>query len=81
MKSSWTKGLNEREAEEVKLDFNASGGLRDRLQVILNHKIAEVSRKGRSEELYSSPNWQYNQADTNGQIRSLEYVLSLIDRN
>jgi hypothetical protein len=81
VKTVWTAGLKEDEAKEVEAEFKASAHFRDRMSIIIRKKITEIEKHGRSEGLYSSPNWQLTQADTHGQIRTLEYLLSLIDRN
>ena len=78
MKKSWTSGLEEQEANEVKADYRAAARLRERMRQLLESKIREVERKGRSEDLYQSPNWHLTQADAHGQIRALEHCISLI---
>lgn len=78
MKKTWTLGLDDDVAREIEADYKGASRLRARLSDIIKDKIEKQAQHGRSDELYDSPNWQLTQADTNGQIRSCEYLLSLI---
>lgn len=78
MKKSWTLGLDATQAKSLEADYKGAYALRARLSELLNDKISKEERNGRSEDLYSSPNWQLTQARKHGEIASLEYVLSLI---
>ena len=75
---SWTAGKDSNESAEIQSAFNAGGALRERLTELLDQKIQLREKERRSKDLYSSPNWQYEQADINGYNRALEYVISLI---
>jgi len=50
-----------------------------RLIEILKEKRASLLRGPSSLDEYDSPSWAHKQADINGQIRSINYVLELID--
>ena len=78
MKKSWTQGLDDRMAEEVRKDYAAGLVIRERLTQMLENKIRSTDRDGRSIERYLEPNWEVRQADINGFNRALEYVTSLI---
>lgn len=78
MKQSWTLGLNEEKAKEVRSDFKGSFLLRKRLIELLNDKVVQSARTTRSKELYASPSWAYMQADSVGYERALFEVISLI---
>lgn len=78
MKKNWTLGLDEAEAKTIEADYKGTSALRARLSFLLHEKITTEAHKGRSDDLYSLPNWQLTQADTHGKIEALEYVLSLI---
>lgn len=78
MKHSWTTNLEPDQAREIKADFKAAHRLRERLEAMLEHKISVKAKEGRSDDLYSSPNWQLTQADNHGYIKALEYCISLI---
>jgi hypothetical protein len=78
MKTTWYKGLNEKEKEEIISSFNASGRLRARMQVILQEKIEEMYAKRRSENAYENPNWAYKQADASGYERAIAEIMSLM---
>ena len=78
MKTTWTKGLKEDEAKEVKSDFLAANLLFERMTHMLESKMATMDRAGRSEKLYDCPNWTYRQADICGYNRALAEIISLI---
>ncbi len=78
MKKSWTQGLDDRMAEEIRKDYGAALLIRERLTQMLENKIRSTDQDGRSVERYLEPNWEIRQADINGFNRALEYVTSLI---
>lgn len=79
MKTTWYKGMNERQKEEMVSSFNASGRLRARMHEILNEKLNDLYAKRRSEASYESPNWVYKQADYAGYERAINEIMSLIE--
>jgi len=78
MKTTWTKGLNVGDAEEIRQSYAASGRLRQRLTEILKSKANSRREKSLSEESYVSPNWAYQQADAIGYERAIFEIISLI---
>jgi hypothetical protein len=78
MKTSWTNGLDEEQAKEVRSDFKGSFTLRKRLIELLNDKVNVSTKASRSKDGYASPNWPYMQADAVGYERALNEVISLI---
>jgi hypothetical protein len=78
MKTSWTLGLDEQQAKEIRSDFKGSFLLRKRLIDLLSDKSSVSARSTRSKELYASPSWAYMQADAVGYERALNEVISLI---
>lgn len=79
MKKTWTAGLNKDDAAIMKREFLGAALARARLTELLDKDIQAKAKKGRSEDLYSSPNWGIQQADINGYTRALEHVISLIE--
>jgi len=77
MKTLWTKGLNKDEKDEVKLHYNSSGLLRERLISLLKDKIQAADKESYSKEGYDCPNWAYKQADLAGYKRALKEIISL----
>ena len=78
MKASWTKGLNESEATEMRTSFGASALMRDRLQELLDDRIKVEEAQSRGNANYNQASWPYKQADSNGYTRALAYVITLI---
>ncbi len=78
MKKSWTQGLDEQSAEELRKDYAASLLIRERLTQMLEDKITSMARYGVSAERYSEFNWTHQQADINGYTRAVMDVISLI---
>lgn len=81
MKKTWTIGLSEQLAEEVKGNFKSSALIRARLSAILNERIVTKRTEATSKTSYDSPSWAYLQADANGYERALNEVISLLSEN
>lgn len=79
MKTSITKGLNPKEAEEVEADFRASLRLRERLASILEEKLRAKRASVRQDDKYENANWAFLQADYIGYERAISEVISLLD--
>jgi hypothetical protein len=79
VKISWLKGLTEEERVELEQLFSASLVVRKKLTEILEGKVRSADRRSVSIESYESPSWVYTQADTNGYIRALREVITLIE--
>lgn len=78
MKTSWLKGLNPQQKEEMTSSFNASGNVRERLRTLLLEKAEEARKATRSGNAYDNPNWALVQADAIGYEKALYEVISLI---
>ena len=78
MRTQWKAGLSKDEAKEIELQFNASGVLRKRLDVILDRMSASAESAGRSKEAYDSPNWALKKADETGYLRALAEIKNLL---
>lgn len=78
LKTTWTQGLDQKEKEAFELAFRNSP-IPERLEEIVNKRLQESLKTSESD--YDSPSWAYHQADRNGFIRGLEYVLNLIKTN
>lgn len=81
MKTSWTKGMNVREREEIISSFSASSLLRDRLKQLCSEKIEVCRKDATSSDGYANPNWAFKQADAIGYERALKEIISLISSN
>lgn len=75
MKSNITKGLNEKDAQEVRGEFISSYHLRQQLIKNLNEEIKAIQASMRDLERYADASWPYYQADRLGQIRAYEKVI------
>lgn len=78
MKTSWTKGLKQDQADDMVRDFKASLSVRRRLSELLKDKQQQSLKDTRRKETYANPNWAYVQADGVGYERALSEVISLI---
>lgn len=78
MKTSWTKGLNATESEDLKGNFGGSALTRNRLADLLSLKISSSQTNASTKILYDNPNWAYLQADQRGYERALHEVVSLL---
>lgn len=78
MKTTWTKGLDAKDQDELKGDFLSSRLVRHRLKALLEDKINESVKGSRNKDSYESPSWAYLQADARGYERALSEIISLI---
>lgn len=74
MKVSLTKGLDEKEAERIKLAFTNSKTIRERLIEILSDR----SELDLLPSQYDSPSWPYLHADRIGYSRAIKEMIDLI---
>lgn len=79
MKKNWIAGLDKQRSDEIRRDFDASAGLRQRLTDLLNDKIAVKRKEILSKDMYDSPSWTFYQADAIGYERAINEVISLIE--
>jgi len=73
----WTKGLDTRKADEVRIEYASSPILRARLTKILNDKNDLTVRQERSKEALDNPNWALKQAYQMGYEKAIEEILNL----
>lgn len=78
MKSTIVKGMNEREAEEMRQSFVAGAHLRKRIRELLLEKADLSIAASRSKDSYSNPNWAYLQADAVGYQRAMHEIIGLL---
>lgn len=78
MKTSWTQGVEKELQIDIRQNFKESLVMRRRLEILLNAKMEESQRAGRSKAMYDNPNWAYLQADKRGYERALHEVIELI---
>jgi hypothetical protein len=78
MKTVWNKGLKPEEKAEMKLAFDASALLRNRLADMLKEDIDASIKASRSSNAYDSPSWALTQADAIGYERALLKIISII---
>jgi len=75
----WTKNCKtEEEKESIESLLRNNVTLINRLQAILDEKVAEIRDKEVSESVYDSPSWSHKQAHTNGFISGMKYVADLL---
>lgn len=67
IQSKWTKGLNEKERENLKLLLFNNSVLMERVLLIVTEYETEVRNKELRSEEYDNPSWAYKQAFHNGQ--------------
>lgn len=75
----WVKNLNLKEREDFETHIRNAGRILRRLRELANDRISQVNREVISKRNYESPSWAFLQADANGEIRALEYILNLTD--
>jgi hypothetical protein len=78
MKTIIVKGLNEREADEMRQSFAAGAHLRKRIRELLLEKAEYSVAASRSKDSYTNPNWAYLQADSVGYQRAMHEIVSLL---
>ena len=78
MKDSWTRGLDESHALEIRKDYAGSSLLRKRFSYLIEDKRNSSITSDESREGYDCPNWSFKQADSVGYRRALREVMDLI---
>lgn len=79
MQTDWFRRLDGVSKDERRELIEAHAPALEILKQILEDRLSESVTKQQSAAAYGSPAWPYEQADANGQQRSLKYVLSLLD--
>ena len=78
MKTTWTKGMDAQDKEEMKSSFKSSAIVRARLAEMLDAKIAERERSDMKADGYEVANWAFKMADSQGYKRALAEIISII---
>lgn len=78
MKSSWTHGLEDTIAKDIRGDFKSSLLIRNRLNAMLEDKYAEYEKASLNTDNYQLANWAFTQADLVGYKRAIRMVQSLL---
>jgi len=78
MKTTWTAGMSEDDAEEFEQHFTNALRLRERLTEIINNKYNSNLSNTLSKGNYENASWAYEQADSVGYMRALKEVLNLL---
>jgi uncharacterized protein YutD len=79
LKTSLLKGLDEKEAKEMKGLFIEAQRLRRLIQKRLEEKKSETQAERLSKVDYATGSWAYKQAELNGYERGIVEFLSLLD--
>jgi hypothetical protein len=81
MKTSWIKGIKD---EQVRVDitsaFQSSKFLRKRLTQLLLEKTAQKQKDCMNVSNYEKNSWAFQQADSQGYLRALQEIMSLIEK-
>lgn len=77
MKQSWLKGLDEKDQEAIRNQFNSSKRLLSRLEDIIQSKIDLCEKATTNTDNYESPSWALRQADYIGYKRALKEIKNL----
>ena len=78
MKTTWTKGMDAQNKDEMKASFKSSAVIRARLAEVLEDKISEKERADRKADGYECANWAYKMADSQGYKRAMAEIISLL---
>lgn len=79
MKTSLLKGLDEKEAKEMKGLFIEAQRLRRLIQQRLEEKKKDVQAERLAKTDYDTSSWAFKQAELNGYERSLNELISLLE--
>jgi hypothetical protein len=81
MKLNWTKGIKDEESKaDIISAFKSSSVLRKRLAQILEEKVSSKQRECMNVSNYEKNSWAFQQADSQGYLRALAEILSLIEK-
>lgn len=79
MKTTWTKGLDPQNKDEMKASFKSSAVVRARLADMLSAKVVEKEREDMKADGYECANWAYKMADSQGYKRAMAEIISLLN--
>lgn len=81
MKVDWYKGCKSEDDKKARRDMiRAAAPTLKVLKEILQDRKKEAQDASLKKLAYENPSWPYLQADSVGTVRTLEYVLSLLDQ-
>ena len=81
MKSAWTKGVKDEELRaEIVSAFSNSTIMKKRLSEILEAKTLSKQKDCMNVSNYEKNSWAYQQADSQGYLRALSEILSLLEK-
>lgn len=80
MNLTLTKGLDTKDADQIRGEFISSHFLRQRMIKILREKIDTCNTAMRDLSKYEQASWPLYQADRLGQIRAYEEIISLFSK-
>lgn len=78
MKSNIIAGLDERQAEEMRLNYKASALFRGRLKEMLTKKIESRRSEVRQGQSYEDASWSHKAADAFGYETAILEIISII---
>jgi hypothetical protein len=81
MKTAWIKGIKDEESKaDIVSAFKSSSIMRKRLSEILEAKSVSKQRDCMNVSNYEKNSWAFQQADSQGYLRALAEILSLIEK-
>lgn len=79
MQTRWTKGLDDKEVEELKLKLVAATNVLERLTLLIEDDLEATIKNQEAKTNYDNPSWVYCQADAIGETRAYKKILRLIN--
>lgn len=78
MNTQWLSHLPAQDRDEFKQRIVLAAPVLERMQEVINSKLAQSTKESRSKTNYESPSWALMQADYIGYARALNELLSFI---
>lgn len=76
---AWIKNLTPKQKEDFEQHLRNATSIIKKLREITTDRIISIEKEALSKKSYESPSWPFLQADNNGEIRGLHYILELTD--
>jgi len=81
MKTSWTKGVKDEESKaDIVSAFKSSSILRKRLSAMLEEKVSSKQKDCQNVSNYEKNSWAFQMADSQGYLRAMTEILSLLEK-
>lgn len=80
MQTRWFKGLDKQAEADLRVGLLASINVLTRMETLLHEELEASQATQCSKDLYDSPSWAYQQADSIGQQRAFRKILRLISQ-